>query len=56
MSALLPKTDMCGHLGMSAKAIADILPLFDHFGGAGSADEWWSTILQSLPSFAYVKL
>src|SRR5262245_23183536 len=30
--------------------------LFDHFGGAGIADEWWSTILQSLPSFTYVKL
>ena len=22
-----------------------------HLGGAGTADEWWSTIFQSLPSF-----
>src|SRR4029079_16971935 len=27
-----------------------------HFGGVGIADEWWSTILQSLPSFTYVRL
>ncbi len=26
-------------------------PIRAHLGGAGTADEWWSTIFQPLPSF-----
>jgi len=56
MSALPPKADMCGATSdVRFGPIADITS-FDHFGGVGIADEWWSTILQSLPSFTYVRL
>jgi hypothetical protein len=62
MSALPPKADICGaQAHVRYGPIADSCTaakrsLFDHLGGAGMADEWWSTILQSLPSFTYVKL
>ena len=57
MSALPPKADMCSaSRDVRFVPIADISSPFNYLGGAGIADEWWSMILQSLPSFTNVKL
>jgi hypothetical protein len=42
---------VCGFIRRARNAPAICAHFRAHFGGAGTADEWWSTIFQSLPSF-----